>query len=151
MRLRTFRPSDLPVLYEIDQACFPPGVSYAKSELSRFVSQRGSRTWIAEEGGEIVGFLIAGRAGTSVAHIVTIDVRAECRRRGVGRTMMNAAEKWARDRKLELVYLETAEGNLIAQRFYQARGYSKVERIEGYYANGQAAWVMAKDLQTPNR
>jgi ribosomal-protein-alanine N-acetyltransferase len=147
MRLRTFQPSDLPVLYEIDQACFPPGVSYAKSELSRFVSQRGSRTWIAEEGGEVAGFLIAGRAGRSVAHIVTIDVRAKWRRRGVGRNLMDVVEKWAGDQKLELIYLETAEDNLIAQRFYQARGYSKVQRVERYYANGQAAWVMAKTLK----
>lgn len=46
-----------------------------------------------------------------------------------------------------MIYLETAEDNLIAQRFYQARGYAKVQRVEGYYANGQAAWVMAKTLK----
>jgi ribosomal-protein-alanine N-acetyltransferase len=147
MRLRAFRPSDLPILYEIDQTCFLPGVSYGKSELASFIAERGSRTWIAEEGGEIVGFLIADRAGPRAAHIVTIDVRAEWRRRGVGRILMDAAEEWATDQKVELIYLETADDNLIAQRFYQVRGYAKVERVEGYYANGQAAWVMAKSLK----
>jgi ribosomal-protein-alanine N-acetyltransferase len=147
MHLRAFRRSDLDTLYELDQACFPPGISYGKSELAGFIAARGSRTWIAEEGGQIVGFLIADRAGSRVAHIVTIDVRAEYRRRGAGRILMDAAEDWARKQKLELIYLETAEDNLVAQRFYQARGYAKVERVEGYYANGQAAWVMAKSLR----
>jgi ribosomal-protein-alanine N-acetyltransferase len=147
MNLRPFRRSDLDTLYEIDQACFPPGVSYGKAELAGFIAGRGSRTWIAEEGSQIVGFLIADRAGPRAAHIVTIDVRAAYRRRGIGRILMDAAEEWARKQKLELIYLETAEDNLVAQRFYQARGYAKVERVEGYYANGQAAWVMAKSLR----
>jgi len=147
MNLRPFRRSDLNTLYEIDQTCFPPGVSYAKSELASFIAGRGARTWIAEEGGQIVGFLIADRAGPRAAHIVTIDVCAAYRRRGVGRILMDAAEKWATDQKVELIYLETAEDNLIAQRFYHARGYAKVEKVEGYYANGQAAWVMAKSLK----
>lgn len=88
MQLRAFHCSDLPILHEIDQACFPPGVSYSKTELGRFVSERGSRTWIAEEEGQIVGFLIAAYGGPRIAHIVTIDVRLECRRRGVGRILM---------------------------------------------------------------
>ena len=147
MRLRAFRRSDLDTLYEIDQACFPPGVSYGKSELAGFIAGRGSRTWIAEDVGQIAGFLIADRAGLRAAHIVTIDVRAAYRRRGVGRILMDAAEEWAREQKVEVIYLETAEDNLVAQRFYQARGYTKVEKVEGYYANSRAAWVMAKSLK----
>jgi ribosomal-protein-alanine N-acetyltransferase len=147
MNLRPFRRADLDTLYEIDQACFPPGVSYGRCELAGFIAARGSRTWIAEEGGQIIGFLIADRAGPRVAHIITIDVRATHRRRGAGRILMDAAEAWAREQKLELIYLETAEDNLVAQRFYQARRYTKVERVERYYANGQAAWVMAKRLR----
>jgi ribosomal-protein-alanine N-acetyltransferase len=147
MHLRPFRHRDLDTLYEIDQACFPPGISYGRTELAGFIAGRGSRTWIAEEGGQIVGFLIADRAGKRAAHIVTVDVRAAYRRRGAGRVLMEAAEEWARDQKLELIYLETAEDNLVAQRFYQARGYARVDRVERYYVNGQAAWVMAKSLK----
>jgi ribosomal-protein-alanine N-acetyltransferase len=147
MKLRSFRRPDLETLYELDRACFPPGISYSKSELAAFISSRGSRTWVVEDRDEIVGFLIAGRAGMRAAHIVTIDVRAAYRRRGVGRILMDAAEGWARERKVELIYLETAEDNLVAQRFYGARGYVKVESVENYYANGQSALVMAKSLK----
>lgn len=146
MRLRPYRASDLPTLCEIDQACFPPGVSYTREEMEQFISHRNSRTWVAEEGDAIVGFLVAGREPQRVAHIITIDVPARWRRRGAGKALMDAAEDWATREGWKLVYLETAEDNLVAQAFYRARGYEKVERLDGYYSNGTAAWVMVKWL-----
>jgi ribosomal protein S18 acetylase RimI-like enzyme len=45
-----------------------------------------------------------------------------------------------------MIGLETAQDNLVAQKFYLARGYRKVDEIENYYADGTAAWVMVKEL-----
>ncbi len=147
MQLRSFRLSDLDTLWSIDQACFPPGISYSRRELGRFIAHRQSRTWVAEDGREVVGFLIANRHPTQpLAHIITIDVIAPWRRRGVGRALMDAAEKWAREQRLVAVALETAEHNLDAQGFYAARGYVKHETLEHYYSDGAAAWVMVKWL-----
>jgi ribosomal-protein-alanine N-acetyltransferase len=115
--------------------------------LSRFISQRGSRTWVAEESGEIAGFLIAERQAQKVVHIVTIDVVDRWRRRRVGSLLMDAAEHWAREVELLLVYLETAENNTAAQAFYEARGYRKVDSVANYYSDGTSAWVMLKRLK----
>jgi len=147
MRLRAFRADDLETLYKIDQACFPPGIAYPREELNGFISQRRSRTWVAEESGETIGFLIAERQAQNVAHIVTIDVVDRWRRRRVGTLLMDAAELWAQEQKLLFVYLETEENNTAAQRFYEARGYRKVDRVENYYADGTSAWVMLKWLK----
>ena len=146
MHLRPFRPSDLETLYRIDQACFPPGVSYSRGELAAFIRHRSAVTWIAEENQEIVGFLIADREAKGAAHIVTIDVVEGRRRSGVGKALMEAVEDWARREGLRLIHLETAESNRAAQAFYQARGYRKLETIENYYADGEAAWIMVKSL-----
>ncbi len=146
MRIRNYRPTDLETLHQIDQACFPRGIAYSKSEIARFTSLRSSRTWVAEVDGEAAGFLIACRESPEAAHIVTIDVVAARRRMGIGRALMEAAESWAAGHGIRILYLETAEDNLIAQRFYMTRGYAKVETIDGYYADGTAAWVMAKRL-----
>jgi len=110
----------------------------------RFITHRTSKTWVAQEGDAIIGFLVANREPGQVGHIVTIDVVEQWRRRGVGRALMDAAEDWAERQSLKLVYLETAEDNLAAQAFYEARGYAKVEKLERYYANGTAAWLMVK-------
>jgi [ribosomal protein S18]-alanine N-acetyltransferase len=144
MMLRDFKPSDLQTLYKIDRACFPPGVSYSTRELNRFISFPKSRTWVAEETGTIVGFLIMGREPQRVGHIITIDVVESQRRSGVGTALMDAAEAWAEREKLRLIYLETAEDNRAAQVFYIARGYVKVDEVEKYYSDGKTAWVMVK-------
>ena len=146
MRLRPFRPDDLPTLYEIDQACFVPGISYTPEELRAFIGHRNSQTWVAEEAGEIAGFLVAQREPSKILHIVTIDVPKAWRRRGVGSLLMDAAEAWARHHDLRMVGLETAQDNLAAQKFYEARGYRMVDEIKRYYADGTTAWVMVKEL-----
>jgi ribosomal-protein-alanine N-acetyltransferase len=146
MRLRPSHPDDLETLYEIDQACFVPGISYSRKELAAFIGHRHSQTWVAEEAGKIAGFLIAHREPRQILHIVTIDVLKAWRRRGVGSLLMEAAEQWAGDQGLRMIGLETALDNRAAQRFYAARGYRKVGEIEHYYADGTAAWVMVKEL-----
>jgi len=151
MQLRPFQPADLQVLYEIDQACFPPGVSYTRAELARFIGRRTAKTWVAQEGETIIGFLVGNREGGQVWHIVTIDVRQRWRRRGVGKALMDAAEDWAAAQGIKMVCLETAEDNLGAQAFYARRGYVKRARLERYYEDGTAAWVMAKRLPEAGR
>jgi ribosomal-protein-alanine N-acetyltransferase len=145
--IRDFQPSDLPTLSKIDQQCFPPGISYSKEELAAYIAHRSARTWVAEDGDSIVGFVVANREPPRVGHIITIDVLEGCRRRGTGTELMNVAEQWAHKAKLQIIYLETAEANLAAQSFYEARGYRKVELVNRYYSDGQSAWVMVKKLK----
>ena len=147
MRLRSYRASDLDTLYRIDQTCFPPGVAYSCRELENFITGRRSRTWVAEDGQETIGFLVAAREPERTGHIITIDVVERWRRRGVGRALMDAADEWAESEGLVLIYLETAVDNTAAQSFYGRRGYAKFREIENYYGNGAAAWVMAKRLK----
>ena len=147
MHLRDVRSEDLETLYGIDQACFAPGIAYSREALSEFIGNRRSRTWVAEEKGAVVGFLIAERQARKAAHIVTIDVVESWRRRSVGSLLMDAAEDWAREQKLELVYLEAAENNLPARGFYEARGYKKVDHVPNYYADGASALIMLKRLK----
>jgi [ribosomal protein S18]-alanine N-acetyltransferase len=144
MNLRAFQRSDLASLHKIDKSCFPPGISYSARELDRFITRAKSRTWLAEEGGEIAGFLIAAEEPQKVGHIITIDVVEIWRRAGVGTLLMDAAEKWAEQKGLKLIYLETADDNHPAQDFYTSRGYAKVDEVAHYYPNGQTAWVMVK-------
>ncbi len=95
----------------------------------------------------MVGFLIADRDGRKAGHIVTIDVAEAWRGQGIGMRLMGAAEGWAEDLGLKLMHLETAEDNFRAQRFYEARGYKKMGKVDNYYANGASAWVMVKYLK----
>src|SRR5713226_702595 len=146
MQLRPFRPSDLETLSAIDRSCFPVSVAYSRQELESFITQPNSSTWVAVEGETVLGFLVADRQSKDVGHVITIDVLEAWRRRGVGNQLMAAVEEWADTVGLRLIYLETAENNAAAQRFYEARGYRKAKMLHDYYANGAPAWVMVKRL-----
>ncbi len=147
MQLRPFKPTDLETLYQIDRACFPTGVAYSREELGRFIRHCNSRTWVAQEGNETTGFVVAQRISGEVLHIITIDVKEAWRRKGVGNTLMEAAEVWAGAQKLRYASLETAAENSAAQAFYRRRGYQKLGHVNDYYGRGSAAWVMGKRLQ----
>lgn len=147
VQLRPYRASDLDTLFEIDQRCFAPGISYSRAELEGFIAHRRSATWVAEADSDTVGFLVARREPGGAGHIITIDVVESWRRRGVGKALMDAAESWAAGLDLAVLYLETAVDNEIAQRFYRRRGYHKLRRVENYYADGAAGWIMVKQLK----
>ena len=146
MEIQPFTSKQLNNLYKIDQECFPPGIAYTRKELARFIQHKRSKTWVALSRDQIIGFVILNQEPQMVGHIVTIDVVQSARGAGVGRALMKMAEDWARRRGLHLIYLETAEGNRLAQRFYLSRGYAKVEEIPEYYSSGETAWVMVKYL-----
>ncbi|HEV2351852.1 MAG TPA: GNAT family N-acetyltransferase [Terriglobia bacterium] len=146
LEILPFHASDLETLYAIDQECFPSGISYSRNELARFIRHRQAKTWVARRENKIIGFLILECEPQKVGHIVTIDVIESWRGAGVGTALMTTIEAWAERQSLRLIYLETADDNRTAQIFYTARGYVKVEEIDHYYPNGQAAWVMVKWL-----
>jgi GNAT superfamily N-acetyltransferase len=57
-------------------------------------------------------------------HIWDIVVRPEARGRGVGRTLVAAAEQWARDRGYRLLTLNVFVENRAALRLYEELGFA---------------------------
>jgi ribosomal-protein-alanine N-acetyltransferase len=165
--IRDFRPSDFDTLWQIDQLCFPPGISYSQTELKLYMRRRGSFTLLAVDASAaalpdsgnagknlpripladvtVAGFIVA-EAERANGHIITIDVIAAARRSGVGSLLLHAAEDRLRAKLCRSVELETAVDNASALAFYKRHGYSVVNTFPRYYANGVDALVLVKDL-----
>jgi [ribosomal protein S18]-alanine N-acetyltransferase len=157
-RIRDFASEDFDRLWQIDQECFPPGISYSRPELKGFMRRRGSFTLVAEaERGRdrgvgadgdhkaaIRGFIVA--YGGATGHIITIDVLAPARRYGLGSQLLGAAESRLRAGGARAVGLETAVDNHPAIAFYKRHGYDVVGTWPRYYSNGIDALVMKKEL-----
>ena len=47
--------------WELDRECFPPGISYSRSELRAFLSRKTAETIVVESGGRIVAFVLGWR------------------------------------------------------------------------------------------
>jgi ribosomal-protein-alanine N-acetyltransferase len=143
--LRPAQTQDFDRLWQIDQICFPQGISYSKAELRGFIRLRQSITLVAEEEGTIAGFLVLlldrrRRFG----HIITIDVLPEFRRKGLGRELMAAAEDSIIEAGGDAVLLEVAVDNSSALRFYKKLGFRVLTTLPKYYSNGMDALQMGK-------
>jgi len=167
--IRAYRPEDFRSLWEIDQSCFPPGISYAQFELKTYIRHPASFTLVAEQTGsvqkavpdktdkteeafqtsEVLGFLVANRAASGRGHIITIDVRESGRRFGIGSALLNSAEEQFRAAQCAVVRLETAVDNVAALSFYKRHGYTVIKSIPRYYSNGVDALLLEKDLHSP--
>ena len=161
--LRPYRPKDFHTLWEIDQSCFPPGISYSQFELKSYILRRSAFTLVAEEQEEerverlargvresegILGFLVGERTPRGRGHIITIDVRESARRSGIGSVLVRVAEERFRKLNCAVIRLETAVDNVAALSFYKRQGYCVTKSIPRYYSNGVDALLLEKDLQS---
>jgi [ribosomal protein S18]-alanine N-acetyltransferase len=150
--IRDYLPDDFERLWEIDQLCFPPGISYSRHELSIYIGRRNAFTLIAETGApnemsqKILGFLIAEAGRRHGGHIITIDVLSEERKQGVGSLLLESAEGGLRSAGCRLIYLETAVNNAAALAFYKRHCYDVIKTVPRYYSNGVDALVLEKNL-----
>ena len=144
--IRDFKPEDFETLWQVDQQCFPPGISYSRQELKLYMRRKGSFTLVAvgRDRATIAGFIVA--YGGPTGHIITIDVIAAARRSGVGSSLLRAAEERLQAEGSRAIGLETAVDNLAALSFYKRHGYSVVRTWPRYYSNGIDALVMRKEL-----
>jgi ribosomal-protein-alanine N-acetyltransferase len=169
--IRDFQPTDFETLWRIDQDCFPPGISYSRTELKTYMRCRGSFTLVAVDGekgesvnpgpgksgkyspatsftdGAIAGFIVAETDSRGSGHIITIDVTAATRRSGIGSLLLRAAEERLRAARCSTVELETAVDNVSALSFYKRHGYSVTRTFPRYYSNGVDALVLEKNLK----
>jgi ribosomal-protein-alanine N-acetyltransferase len=151
-RIRDYHPRDFSALWRLDQDCFPAGIAYSRMELMHYIGRPHAFTLVAEATGEngttgtIAGFIVAERDRRHFGHVITIDVREQARRTGLGSQLMAAAEQRLRSDGCTVIYLEAAVNNHAALAFYKRRGYSMLSTIPRYYNGELDALVLGKRL-----
>jgi len=90
--LRDYKPGDFGTLYEIDQACYEPGIAYSKRDMRGYLQFPGAACILAETSREIAGFCMSARQGTR-GYIVTIDVLEKYRKSGIGSALLCEVER----------------------------------------------------------
>ena len=144
--IRAFQLEDFENAYRLDQSCYPPGIAYSRFELAEFLSLAGAAAWVGEEEGTLGGFIIVRRAGRRRGHVVTLDVREDRRRCGLGSRLLAAAEEWLRRQGVRRVWLETAVTNHGAVAFWEHAGFHTTALLSRYYLGREDAYRMEKEL-----
>jgi ribosomal-protein-alanine N-acetyltransferase len=79
-------------------------------------------------------------------HVVSIAVLPQSRRKGVAQALINAAIDSMRFYKAKQCYLEVRVTNGAGIALYRKLGFEVGRRINGYYSDGEDAYVMTKKL-----
>ena len=150
LRIQPIEREDIDSLFALDQRCFLPGIAYSKADLRLFLRRAGDLAFAAQDSaGTLLGFVIAeaySEDGKRIGHIVTIDVAPERRREGIGEQLMQALLRSLIAVGTEIVRLEVAIDNAVAQSFYRRFGFTETGRIPGFYLGTLDALVMEKEI-----
>lgn len=133
--LRPFRfPDDYAAAYALWETSGPgvhPGRSDAPDEIAKKLQRDPDLFLVAEAGGKIIGSVIGGYDGRR-GLIYHLAVAAEYRRSGVGQALMDEVEARLRQKGCLKAYLLVVNGNDIAARFYEKRGWQAMDSVSLY-------------------
>ena len=92
-----------------------------------------------------IGYILATVRRDS-GHIISIAVRNEFRRRGVGTRLLTEIMQVLQEKRLRQVDLEVRASNLPAQKFYRKLGFQESGLIRQYYHDREDAVIMSRKL-----
>ena len=127
--------------------CFRNGENYTKHTFNYLLGEARNLSYRAvTSSGEMVGFAFVLVNEDGSAHLTTIGVAPEHRRRGIANQLLVHVEEALRRRNIMTVVLEVRISNTAAQKLYRDRGYTVVQRLTKYYTNGEDCYLMVKSL-----
>jgi [ribosomal protein S18]-alanine N-acetyltransferase len=134
-------------LLQLNLRCFTEGDSYNKHTLNYLLNEPTTVSYCAvTPSDELVAFVFAMINKNGAAHLTTIGVAPEHRRRGLAQRVLKHLERKLKAKDIGTIMLEVRVGNLPAQNLYRQLGYTVVQRINNYYSNGEDCYLMMKSL-----
>ena len=141
LKIDTMEVADLDDVMEIEHASFSLPWSRWMFE-KELMDRKHSQFFVARSGDEIAGYIGFWLVLEEV-HIVTIAVRSDYRRRGIGSILMLEALNEALRLGAERATLEVRVTNLPAQDLYKKLGFITVAIRKRFYSDtGEDAYVM---------
>lgn len=144
-RLRRARPEDIDALVRLEQAF--PSDRLGHVHFRRLLMRGNADIWVYEEAGRVLGeAVVLYRRGVRSARLYSLMVDPACQGQGIGRFMLEAAERAACERGCERMRLEVRVDNVRAIRLYCRTGYAATDWMEGFYEDRTDALRMCKTL-----
>jgi len=152
--LRKFVPDDLQTVMQINRVCLPENYT---DFFFVDLHQRFPETFIvAEEDGKVSGYIMCRiEVGLSnygfgglirKGHVVSIAVMPQSRRKGMASALINRALEGMQNYKAKQCFLEVRVTNELGITLYKKLGFEVTRTINGYYSDGEDAYVMTKRI-----
>jgi ribosomal-protein-alanine N-acetyltransferase len=148
---RDYQDTDLEAMFQLDEACFAEEFRFDRESMREFAEEQNAIVRVAQNVcGEIIGFVIVHVERVVSgwrAYVVTLDVAAECRQRGLARRLMREVEACTMAAGARWMQLHVFTGNAGAIRLYERLGYERISRQKDFYGEaGLDAFVYGKEL-----
>ena len=145
--IRSLTSDQLGEVLSLNARCFRNGENYTKHTFSYLLNEPKTLSFRAvTPTDEMVGFIFVMVNDAGAGHVTTIGVAPEHRRRGIGTKLLARTESALKKRGFATIVLEVRVSNTGAQELYRKLGYASVQRIDDYYVNGEACYLMVKSL-----
>ncbi len=131
--IRPVHSKDFDELVQVEALAFPKS-QYDREELW-LLSLKYPHTFLVTVSDQIDGYIVFRPDG----HIISMAVRPHKRRVGIGTRLVQKVIGHCSGKSLRL---EVRVSNVGAQRFYLHLGFRIKARIDGYYHDGEDAFVM---------
>jgi ribosomal-protein-alanine N-acetyltransferase len=105
---------------------------------------------VAVEKGELLGYIVAEiteQSGFRIGHLLSIAVRRDKRRLGVGHELLASLNRVLIEKGCKEIFLDVRVSNDSAKTFYRKMGFKKFGRTRKYYDDGEDALVMRLPLE----
>ncbi len=137
---------DLEALVELEQRCFEYD-RLSRRSFRHFLASDTAECLVAEEQDRLLGYaLVLFHGRTALARLYSMAVAPEHQGRGLGRTLLHAAEAAALDGGAAVMRLEVNPGNAAAVALYRSAGYADFGVYRAYYEDDSDALRMAHAL-----
>ena len=145
--VRPLTDKNLSEVLRLNVRCFRNGENYTKHTFNYLLGEPRNLSYrITTAAGEMAGFVFVLVNEDGSAHLTTIGVAPEHRRRQLAKQLLTHAEHALRTRKILTIVLEVRVSNTSAQGLYRDAGYTVVQRLAKYYNNGEDCYLMMKSL-----
>jgi ribosomal-protein-alanine N-acetyltransferase len=145
-----FRPlaeKDLIEIYHLDQLCYEQGISYSLQTIFLFYYYFDHISYVVEVEDRLVGFIMTNMINKNKAHLITLDVHPDFRRKGLGSRLLKMAEEEVEKKRVNSISLEVDVENYAAIELYEKFRFSKTKILKNYYKKCRDAYLMEKDLR----
>ena len=145
MTIRGMTAADYDAVYALWLSCAGMGlnnVDDSREGIERFLRRNPDTCFVAEEGGAVIGVIMAGNDGRR-GFIYHTAVSPDSRRRGVGKALVDAALDALRQCGITKVALVVFARNEAGNRFWEQRGFTAREDL--VYRNRALVEMVRRD------
>ena len=138
--------NDLDALVRIENSTFESD-RISRRNFRYLITKANAATLVDQQEGRVRGYaMLLFHTGTSLARLYSYAVAPEYQRQGIGKSLVEAAERLGLERECISLRLEIRRDNRASIRLFEKLGYRYLESVPDYYEDRATALRFEKTL-----